>query len=142
MVRGEEWVERAAELISTEDFYDPYHRAIFEALLDDPVMRAPPASMDPVAAQRFDEILADPEELAHGIEVFTNSVSLIRVLALDRRVQDLQDQIEGAVSDAEKLELMTKKAKLAAELRELDPNYWASAARRIPGTNNSNESSR
>jgi DNA primase len=142
MVRGEEWVERAAELISTEDFYDPYHRAIFEALLDDPVMRAPPASMDPVAAQRFDEILADPEELAHGIEVFTNSVSRIRVLALDRRVQDLQDQIEGAVSDAEKLELMTKKAKLAAELRELDPNYWASAARRIPGTNNSNESSR
>ena len=90
----------------------------------------------------LDEILADPEELAHGIEVFTNSVNRIRVLALDRRVQDLQGQIEGAVSDAEKLELMTKKAKLAAELRELDPNYWASAARRIPGTNNSNESSR
>jgi DNA primase len=142
MVRGVEWVERAAELISEEDFYEPCHRAIFQALLDDPEMRVPPASMDPVAAQRFDEIIADPEELAHGIDVFTNSVTRIRVLALDRRVLDLQRQIEAAASDDEKLELMTVKAGLAAELRELDPNYWASAARRSPDDDTSNESSR
>ena len=96
MVRGIEWVERAGELISVEDFDDPHHRAIFQALLDDPDMRAPPGSMDPVAAQRFDEILSDPEELAHGIDVFTNSINRIRVLALDRRIQDLQRQIEAA----------------------------------------------
>ena len=142
MVRGVEWVERAAELISGEDFYDPYHRAIFQALLDDPEMRAPPASMDPVAAQRFDEVIGDPEELAHGIDVFTNSVNRIRVLTLDRRIQHLQSQIEAAATDDEKLELMTTKAGLAAELREMDPNYWASAARRIPDDHNPNESSR
>jgi hypothetical protein len=142
MVRGVEWVERAAELISEEDFYDPYHRAIFQALLDDPEMRAPPASMDPVAAQRFDEVIADPEELAHGIDVFTNSVNRIRVMTIDRRIQDLQRQIEGAPSDDEKLELMTAKAGLAAELREMDPNYWASAARRVPDEYHPNESSR
>jgi DNA primase len=142
MVRGVEWVERAAELISQEDFYDPYHRAIFQALLDDPEVRAPPAAMDPVAAQKFDEILGDQEELAHGIDVFTNSVNRIRVLALDRRIQDLQRGIEAAESDDEKLELMTEKASLAGELRELDPNYWASAARRVPVDPNFNEPSR
>ena len=132
MVRGAEWVERAAELISPEDFFDPYHRTIFQALLDDPEMRSPPASMDPVAAQRLDEILEDPEELTHGIEVFTQSVNRIRVLALDRRIQDLQRRIEAASSDDEKLELTSAKAALARELRQLDPSYWASATRRGP----------
>lgn len=142
MVRGVEWVERAAELISPEDFDDPYHRAIFQALLDAPELRAPPATMDPVAAQRFEEILADPEELAHGLDVFTNSVNRIRVSALDRRIQDLQRQIEAAGEDDVKLELMAEKSKLAAELRELDPRYWASAARRRQTDYNPNDSNR
>lgn len=132
MVRGVEWVERAAELISPEDFDDPHYRAIFEALLEAPELRAPPATMDPVARHRFDEIVADPEELAHGLDVFSNSVNRIRVSALDRRIQDLQSQIEAAAGDDQKLELMATKSKLAAELRELDPRYWASAVRRRP----------
>jgi DNA primase len=53
MVRGADWVERAGELISAQDFEDPHHRAIFQALLDDPETRAPPVTMDPVVAQRF-----------------------------------------------------------------------------------------
>ena len=142
MVRGVEWVERTAELISPEDFDDPYHRAIFQALLDDPEVRAPPAAMDPVAAQRFDEVLADPEELAHGIEVFTNSINRIRVLALDRRIQDLQRQIEAAPGDEEKLELVSAKETLAAEKRGLDSSYWRSATRRPSGDRNSNEPNR
>lgn len=142
MVRGVEWVERAAELISVEDFYDPYHRTIFQALLDEPEMRAPPASMDPVAAQRFDQILSDPEELAHGIDIFTQSLNRIRVLALDRRIQDLQRAIEAAARDDDKLEFTSRKAELARELRELDPNYWASATRGTPGDDNQHEPSR
>ena len=140
MVRGVEWAERAAELISAEDFYDPRHRAIFQALLDDPEMRAPPASMDPVVAQRFEEILSDPEELAHGIDVFTQSLNRIRVMALDQRIQDVQRQIVDAASDDEKLELTSKKAVLASELRDLDPNYWASATRRGRDVANRSES--
>ena len=142
MVRGVEWVERAAEVISPEDFEDSYHRAIFEVLLEDPEVRAPPATMDSVAAQRFEEILADPEELSHGLNIFTESVNRIRVLALDRRVQDLQRRIESAAGEEEKLRLMSNKTKLAAELRTLDPNYWASAMRRDPVNRNPNESSR
>src|SRR5690606_4289631 len=119
MVRGVEWVERAAEVVSPEDFDDPHHRAIFEALLDDPDLRAPTSAMDSATARRFDEILADPEEISHGIDVFTKSVNRLRVLTLDRRIQELQRRIEAAAGDDEKLELTNEKAALARELRQL-----------------------
>ncbi len=139
MVRGIEWVERAAEVISSEDFEDPYHRAIFQALLDDPEARVPLPSMDSVAAQRFREILVDPEELAHGNEIFSKAVKRIRVAALHRRAQHLQAKIERSRSEEEKLELVIKKSQLASEIRELDENYWVSAARRSPNDKNLNE---
>ena len=139
MVRGVEWVERAAEVISSEDFDDPYHRAIFEALLDDPETRVPSPSMDPVAAQRFREILVDPEELAHGTEIFSKAVKRMCVAALHRRAQHLQAKIEGSRSEEEKLELVVEKARLAAEIRELDENYWVSATRRRPDDQTPNE---
>jgi len=142
MVRGVEWVERAGELISAEDFEDPYHRAIFHALLDDPEMRAPPPSMDPVVAQRFEEILANPEELAHGVDVFTKSVNRIRVALLDRRIQELQQRLEAAATDDEKGELAGEKARLARELRELDRNYWKPATRPARSERNPNPPSR
>lgn len=129
MVRGVEWVERAAEVVSDEDFDDPHHRAIFQVLLDEPDLRAPPSSMDPATARRFEEILSDPEEISHGIDVFTKSVNRLRVLTLDRRIQELQRRIESAGGDEEKLELANEKASLARELRQLDPNYWGSATR-------------
>ncbi|HSH74105.1 MAG TPA: DNA primase [Longimicrobiales bacterium] len=138
MVRGVEWVERAGELVSAEDFDDPHYRAIFQALLEEPELRFPPSSMDPVVAQRFQEILSDPEELAHGIDVFTKSVNRMRVSALDGRIQDLQKRIEAAVTDEEKLGLASEKAGLARELRELDPNYWTSTARGARGDTDSN----
>jgi DNA primase len=142
MVRGVEWVERAGELISPEDFDDPHQRAIFQALLDDPELRSPPPSMDPVTAQRFEEILSDPEEMAHGVDVFTKSVNRMRVSALDRRIQDLQRGIEAASSDEEKRALTSEKAELARELRELDPNYWTSATRGARGDSEPNRGSR
>ncbi|MEX0837009.1 MAG: DNA primase [Gemmatimonadota bacterium] len=142
MVRGVEWVERAAELVSAEDFDDPHHRAIFEVLLDDPDLRTPPSSMDPVTAKRFEEILSDQEELSHGIDLFTKSVNRLRVLALDRRIQELQRRIESARGDDEKLELANVKATLARELRQLDPNYWGSATRGPRRDHSQNEPSR
>jgi replicative DNA helicase len=140
MTRGVDWVERAAELVAPEDFDDPYHRAIFLALLDEPELRAPPESMDPVAAQRFDEILSDSEDLAHGIDVFAKSVNRIRGLALRRRVAEVQRDIEAATDEQVKLDLAATKSKLAAELRELDPTDWASGRR--PVDRNPNEPNR
>ena len=142
MVRGVEWVERAGELISAEDFEDPHHRAIFQALLDDPETRVPPPSMDLVVAARFEEILANPEELTHGIDVFTKSVNRIRVAVLDRRIQDLQLRLEAAATDDEKGELAGQKSRLARDLRELDRNYWKPATRPARSERNPNRPSR
>ena len=121
MVRGADWVERAAEVISGEDFDDPQHRAIFQALLDDPGMRSPPPSMDPVAAQRLESMLSDSQEIGHGIEVFADSVKRIRVSALDRRIRGLQERMEAAVAEQEKSALTVEMHELAQERRELDP---------------------
>jgi DNA primase len=141
MTRGADWVERAAELIAAEDFDDPHHRAIFRALLEDPELRATPASMEPVTRDRFDEIRDDPEELSHGLDVFTKSVTRMRVRALDRRIQEVQRNIEAAADQDEKIQWARTKSRLAAEKRELDSNYWASATRR-PVDQNSNEPNR
>ena len=121
MVRGADWVERAAEVISGEDFDDPHNRAIFQALLDDPEMRSPPSSMDPVAAQRLESMLSDSQEIGHGIEVFADSVKRIRVSALDRRIRALQERAEAATTEQEKSGLTVEMHGLAQERRELDP---------------------
>ncbi len=140
MVRGADWVERAAELVAPQDFEDPHHRAIFLALLHEPELRVPPGSMDPVAAQRFEEILTDQEDLAHGIDVFTKSVNRIRGLTIKRRLEEVQRSIEETTDEAKKFELAAMKSKIAAELRELDPTHWASA--RSPAHRNPNGPSR
>jgi DNA primase len=121
MLRGVEWVERAGELVSVEDFEDPYHRAIFQALLDDPEMRTPPSSMDPVASRRLEEILSDREELDRGIEVFTDAVKRMRVAGLNRRIENLGRLSLSATTDLERLRLETERKRLIDERRELDP---------------------
>lgn len=121
MTKGLEWVERATELISPEDFDDRSYRTIFHALLDDPELRSVPTSMDPVAAQRFEEILSDPMELAHGLELFTKSVDRIRAEARDRHVKNIQRRIELTQDDDEKLELLKQKEEWTKEVRALDP---------------------
>jgi DNA primase len=121
MLRGVEWVERAGEVVAIEDFDDPYHRAIFQALLDDPEMRTPPSSMDPVASRRLEEILGDREELDRGIEVFTDAVKRMRVSGLNRRIENLGRLSMSAATDVERQRLETERKKLIEERRELDP---------------------
>jgi DNA primase len=121
MLRGVEWVERASEVVAVEDFDDPYHRAIFQALLDDPEMRTPPSAMDPVASRRLEEILGDREELDRGIEVFTDAVRRMRVSGLNRRIENLGRLSSSATTDAERQRLETERKKLIEERRELDP---------------------
>jgi DNA primase len=133
MTKNPDFVERAGERMGAEDFVDPTYRAIFQALLDDPEMRAPPVSMDPVAAQRFEEVLADPEELAHAGRVFDESVARLRVGALDRRSQDLDQRIGVASGDDEKRTLIEEKARVSQERRDLAPDDWTTTARRLRG---------
>ena len=121
MTKGPEWVERATELISPEDFDDQSYRTIFHALLDDPELRVVPVSMDDLAARKLEEILSDPMELSHGLEVFKKSVDRIRAEVRYRHVKDIQRQIELTQDADEKLELLKAVKAWTKEVRDLDP---------------------
>lgn len=131
MTKNADFVERASERLGPEDLVDPYYRAIFQALLEDPELRAPPPGMDPVAAQRLHEILADPEEIGHAARVFDETVARIRVASLDRRSQELDRQIEAAAEEDEKRRLIEEKIRISRERRELSPDDWTTTARRL-----------
>ncbi len=133
MTKNPDYVERAGEHLGEGDFVDSAYRAIFQALLDEPELCAPPESMDSVAAQRLQEILSDSEELAHAGRVFEESVARIRVMALDRLGQDLDSRIEAAAGDGEKRNLIEKKERVSRERRELGPDDWTTTARKLRG---------
>ena len=120
MTKGQEWVERATELISPEDFDDQSYRTIFHALLDDPELRVVPVSMDDQAARKLEEILSDPMELNHGLEAFKKSVDRIRAEVRYRHVKDIQRQMELTQDEDEKLELLKTMKEWTKEVRDLD----------------------
>ena len=133
MTKKPDFVERAGEHVGAGDFVDVAYRTIFQALLDDPELRAPPVSMDPVAARRLQEILSDPEEPAHAGRVFEESVARMHVAALDRRSQDLDLRIAAAAGDGEKRTLIEEKERVSRERRELHPDDWTTTARKLRG---------
>jgi hypothetical protein len=89
--------------------------------------------MDPLAAQRLQEILSDPEELTHVGRVFEESVARIHVATLDRRSQNLDLQIEAAAGDGEKRSLIEEKERLSRERREIRADDWTTTARKLRG---------
>jgi DNA primase len=131
MTKNPDFVERAGERLGAEAFLDSAYRTIFQALLDEPELRAPPAAMDPVAAQRFQELLSDPEEIAHAIRVFDEAVARIQVGALDRRSQELDRLIEEAGQEDQKRVLIEEKSRVSWVRRELSPDDWTTTARRL-----------
>ena len=137
MSKNRDFVERAGERLGGEDFVDPYYRVIFETLLDEPELRAPPPAMDPVAAQRLEELLSDTEEIAHAIRVFDEAVARIRVSSLDRRSQDLDRRLEQAAGEDEKRALIEEKVGISRERRELSPDDWTTQVRRLRADPNS-----
>jgi hypothetical protein len=133
MIKNPDYIERAGEHLGAGDFVDLAYRAIFQALLDEPELRAPPESMDSVAAQRLQGILSDSEELAHTGRVFEESVARIRVMTLDRLSQDLDSRIEAAAGDGEKRNLIEEKERVSRQRRELGPDDWTTTARKLRG---------
>jgi DNA primase len=142
MTKGPDYVERAGERLGAQDFVDPAYRAIFQALLDNPELRAPPEGMDPVAAGRLQEILDDPEELTHAGRVFDDAVARVRVAALDRQLQEVDRKIGGAGDEDEKRSLTQEKIRLSRERREMAPDDWTTTARRLRADPNSNKRNR
>ncbi len=135
MTKSADFAERAGERLGGEDFVDASYRAIFQALLDEPDLRSPPSAMDPVVAQRLQELLDDPQEVGHAARVFADAVARIRVSTLGRRLAELDRKIEHATEEGEKLTLMEEKSRLSRERRELAPDDWTTTAQRLRGPN-------
>ena len=133
MIKSRDFIERVGERVGPEDFADPSFRAIFEALLADPDLAAPPQAMDPVAAKRFEEILAGGEVLAHPARVLDESVSRLRIEALTRKSAELDRRLEESSDAGERERLMHQKNRLAEERREvgLDHSHWARKVRAL-----------
>ncbi len=127
MLKDRTWVERAAERIGPSDLEDPIYRAIFEALIIDPDLQAPPEDMDPVAVQRLESLMEDPEDPTPSGKVFAESIAKIQVAQIDAALARLDDEIRGASDDAKRVELVKEKARLTAERAELGLDWRMSA---------------
>ena len=127
MLKDRSWVERAAERIGPSDLEDPIYRAIFEALIADPELAAPPEDMDVGAVQRFELLMADPEEPTPSGKVFEETVSKIQVIQIDQRLEDLDRAIRRASDDEARLRLVKEKVLLTGERKALGLDWRKSA---------------
>ena len=128
MVKRRDLVERVAEHLGPEDFQDATDRAIFEALLVDPELKAPPEDMDPGAARRLERFLADREELSQAERVFQDSLHRLKGEALEDRARELDRRMGQATTLEEQQRLAQEKAALLAAAR--DERDWLGTARR------------
>ena len=128
MIRRRDWVERVAEYLGPEDFHDPSDRAIFEALVHEPELRAPPEDMDPGAARRLEGLLTDPEELSQAERVLQDSIHRLKGGGREEEAQALDRQLDQATSFEEEQRLAKEKEELRAATR--DERDWLGTARR------------
>ncbi len=142
MTKSTAYAERAGELLGPTDFVDQAHRAIFEALLSEPELRAPPPGMDPVASRRLEKILDDPQAMDHGARMFDDAVARIRAATLSRRMLEIDRRIGQATLESEKRDLTEEKARLSMEKGAVAPDDWTTAIRRWRIDSNPNHQDR
>ncbi|GMR13841.1 MAG: DNA primase [Gemmatimonadota bacterium] len=139
MVQDRDWVVRAAERVGPGDFFDTVFRDIFEALVEDPELTHAPEGMAPESARILESLLADPEELSQAHRVFDESLSRMRIVLVDRRLEELDAKIRLAGSDEEKLSLLREKADLGKERRDLGLDWSATAKNTLGGQRSKRE---
>ncbi|RMH11664.1 MAG: toprim domain-containing protein [Gemmatimonadetes bacterium] len=131
LVKDRDWIERAGERLAPEDFVDPTHRSIFEALVTDPEMAHPPDDLDPGARRVLEELLADRTELPHAGRVFAETVARILARREEEEARRLTEGIGRADSEEEWLALLREKDRLRRSQVEHGTAGWHTAARRI-----------
>ena len=126
LLRNREWIARALESIGPQSFQDRAYRRIFELLLDDPSLDHVPSELDPGVAKRLEELLANPEVIEHGGEIFEHALAGIRVVELDRKIDEVDQSIRRAEGERA-TELLKEKQTLLSERRMLGENWRRSA---------------
>jgi DNA primase len=133
MVKSRDLIERVSERVGPEDFADPAFRAIFEALVTDPELRAPPQAMDPVAAKRLEELLAGSEELEHPGRMLDDTLERLELDAIQRESTELDRQLAQTSDAEERARLVRQKEELVERRRRtgVDHSHWARRVRAL-----------
>jgi replicative DNA helicase len=129
LVQFRDYLDRAAERLGPEDFTDPTMREIFRTLLADPELTHPFPGMDPVAAERLEELLGAGEQLSEAAKVFEDSVAQIKKVPLARRADALREAIRSEADSDGKEALVRELAEVVKELRDLNRTDWRPALR-------------
>jgi replicative DNA helicase len=129
LVQFRDYVDRAAERLGEEDFSDPAFRAVFQALVEDPELAHPPASMEASAAMRLEELLASPERISEASRVFEDSVGQIKEGQLAARAEGLRAAMSREIDPAKQQALMQELNEISRLRREMKID-WRTAIRR------------
>lgn len=117
LLKSRDWLDRALERIGPGEFQDEGYRAIFEALVDDPELTAPPAGMSSEATGAMEELLGDSQELEHAERVFEGSIAALKDRGLEEREQQLRSELSAAETPDEERRIVEELKKLRRERR-------------------------
>jgi len=123
LVQFRDYVDRAAERLGPEDFQDPSFRAVFQALVADPELTHPPEGMDPVALQRFEELLGDGERVSEASRVFEEALGQMKEVPLARRAAELRDALRSEVDPDRQQALLREVNEVDRQRRELKSDW-------------------
>jgi DNA primase len=129
LVQFRDYVDLAAERLGPEEFSDPSLRVVFQALVDDPELAHPNVGMDPVAAERLEELLGDPERLSEASRVFEDSVGQIKEGQLTARADELRVAVSREPDPSKQRQMVQELEEIARLRREMKTD-WRPAMRR------------
>ena len=128
MIKDRNWIVRVGEHLGPDDFIDLRYRNIFEMLLEDPEFTHPPTGLSSAANKILEELLSDPKDISQSQRVFEESLSKIQSMVLQKSIDEIDRLIQETKDPELRTELLTEKASLGKQRRELVLD-WSSAAR-------------
>ncbi len=115
LLRARGWMDRALERVGPQEFRDPVWRSIFQALVEDPELTAPPEAMEEEVARRLEELLASPEELEHTERIFEDCLRSLRDRSLQERQEALMVRLQREDDPEERKALLRSMQDLRRE---------------------------
>jgi DNA primase len=130
LLQYRDYIGLAAERLGPEDFLDPALQAVYKALVGDPELSRSPPDLDPVASQRLEELLADPERISEASRVFEETVGQLKESPLARRAEELRELLRKETEPDRQKELLREIQELDRQRRELKTDWRAAIRRR------------
>ncbi len=128
LLQTREWIDRALERIGPGEFQNEVYRAIFEALVDEPELEAPPAHLSEEAVRTMETLLGDREELEHTERVFEESMAALHDRNLRAREVELREALSRTDDPEQEREIVGE----LQRLRKDRPGRWNVVRRDLP----------